>query len=107
MIYGGPAGDSTITIDQVSNGWMVRTPYINNRDEQLERQAQLYENMIKAAKKESDPLLDELQGYSAVPLYTPPPAAKISDLKQPNVSVFKTFPEVLVFLAELMQDKLK
>lgn len=109
VLAGYPHSSGEIVIRQVANSWLVILPYIHpmhnamptlDIDELLKRGMDLaHERMegedevLKRIRMENEP-----QPKHKAPCFPAPP--KISDLKDENTFAFKTFPEVLEFLAE-------
>ncbi len=91
-----------ITITQVNNGWMVVLPIIGGHfgspsfmyetdEASLRRSARIMRDEMHG-----DPVLRDIQDQDMdIPT---PKQPKLSDIKDKNISIFKTFEEVLEFL---------
>lgn len=109
VIMGHPLhhhGSTEIVIRQIANGWMVILPHIHQLPEQPDVE-ELMRKQFRIAKEEfggGDDVLDKIRKENQEQPQPKKaelrPAPKIIDLKDENVYCFKTFPELLEFLAE-------
>lgn len=97
-------GLAPITIQQVANAWLVILPNLQHiqpaypsfdMDEMLKRGIDLVQE-----KLHGDDILAKIKAENEPVKKVKAPPPKISDLKDENIFSFKTFPEVLEFLAE-------
>lgn len=80
-------------INQVANGWIVTLPVIEKPFNEMQHIKQVASVFSKVQNK--DEKLAEIEAQTELEQEKAP---TLADLKQDNVHVFKTFPEVLSFL---------
>lgn len=88
-----------LIIERAANGFIVTLPptALSDTEKAMEKVGEVMTNYVKSISEEADPLLSELQGKKKAPEFKMP-TDELSEAE--NIFVFKTFTEVLAFLAD-------